>query len=153
MYKFVTSYLWSRGLHITLKTNKTNKQKTKTIFFFKISQILEKICKNLDDIEWHHHHTTGLLFFSFCRVTDAEDLIVLHHMMHPQCKSAKETKEKESSGLDLIKVSHFEIKLSTTVMHFRLAQRYCMSQKKWASTNGLPSYKFCFEIGSYNQMI
>ena len=49
-------------------------------------------------------------FPSFFRITDAEDLIVLHHMMHPQCKSAKEMREKELKGLDLIKVSRFENK-------------------------------------------
>ena len=30
---------------------------------------------------------------------------------------------------------------------------YCVSQKKLASANGVLSYKFCFEEGSYNQII
>ncbi|XP_072035930.1 small ribosomal subunit protein mS22-like [Amphiura filiformis] len=37
-------------------------------------------------------------------ITDAEDLITLYHMMHPQCKSAQETKEKQLKGLELIKM-------------------------------------------------
>ncbi|XP_019388636.1 PREDICTED: 28S ribosomal protein S22, mitochondrial isoform X2 [Crocodylus porosus] len=50
--------------------------------------------------------TDGLLMDMIQRdlLDDATSLITLYHMLHPECQSAKEAKEQELHGVDLIKV-------------------------------------------------
>uniref|UniRef100_A0A6J0TMR8 Small ribosomal subunit protein mS22 isoform X1 n=1 Tax=Pogona vitticeps TaxID=103695 RepID=A0A6J0TMR8_9SAUR len=50
--------------------------------------------------------TDGLLIDMIQRdlIDDAESLITLYHMLHPECQSAKEAQEQNLQGLDLIKV-------------------------------------------------
>ncbi|KAJ7324905.1 hypothetical protein JRQ81_017925 [Phrynocephalus forsythii] len=49
--------------------------------------------------------TDGLLIDMIQRdlIDDAESLIILYHMLHPECQSAKEAQEQHLQGLDLIK--------------------------------------------------
>ncbi|KFV70616.1 hypothetical protein N307_06239, partial [Dryobates pubescens] len=48
----------------------------------------------------------AILVISFvcCGLDDATSLITLYHMLHPECPSAKETKEGNLQGVDMIKV-------------------------------------------------
>ncbi|NXW36625.1 RT22 protein, partial [Phaetusa simplex] len=50
--------------------------------------------------------TDGLLIDMIQRdlLDDATSLITLYHMLHPECQSAKEAKERKLQGVDLIKV-------------------------------------------------
>ncbi|KAF1461506.1 28S ribosomal protein S22, mitochondrial, partial [Pygoscelis antarcticus] len=50
--------------------------------------------------------TDGLLTDMIHRdlLDDATSLITLYHMLHPECQSAKEAKERKLQGVDLIKV-------------------------------------------------
>ena len=58
---------------------------------------------------------------------------------------------------DALLASYFTPKYPVFFTHNLLFKNlhapYCMSQKKQALTNGVPSYKFCFEEGCYNQII
>lgn len=50
----------------------------------------------------------GLYLF---RLDDATSLITLYHMLHPECQSAKEAKERKPQGVDLIKVCFSTLRL------------------------------------------